>query len=308
MAVSANCLRVDVVRASRSGTGTGTHSIFRTVPTAWTSDRSGTCAPVLSVAFHGGEHTVGGTELAQRTLTGAVALGERPAVGQAGGAGRVLGGTDVVAAPVDRHGLVGEPAQRLDRLRVPVGGVVEGVDLEDVAVVLLERTGGGELLGLLTGQPGVPGRLAARAVGGGAGDADALGDAVAVPVDLDDRAAARSARVLGQAREVRHGQAERVDGSRMSWLFTRTVPPHLERKVARAQRPAARRPRRHRSRCRRRGRDGVSVRRTCASSTGASLHAQPAPWLNCVRRQVDTGRPTTGHDHRGSHAVGPTTT
>jgi hypothetical protein len=93
----------------------------------------------------------------------------------------------VVAVLVDREGLVRVAAERLERDRV--GGLAVAPDLEDVAVVL--QAGGAVRLGLglLTGQPGAPRRVAAGAVGEGAGDADPLAEVLAVPVDRDHGAA-----------------------------------------------------------------------------------------------------------------------
>jgi hypothetical protein len=163
--------------------------------------------------LHRRQHAVGRPERAQRALAGPVALRWRPAVDQPGRVGRVLGEVDVTAARVDRRRLVLETAQRQDRLGVQVGVAVERVDLEDVPVVLLEAVGPGEGVDLLARQPGVPGRLAARAVGPRPGDPDPLGGPVAVAADLDDRAAPRGARVVGQAVQVRDDQvvgAERL--------------------------------------------------------------------------------------------------
>jgi hypothetical protein len=95
------------------------------------------------------------------------------------------------------------PAERLVRLRVAVGLLVVGVDLEDVAVALAR-----DLLGLLAGQPRVPRRLAARAVRARAGEADVLADAVALVVDLDRRRPAERRLVVDEARDV--GDAERL--------------------------------------------------------------------------------------------------
>ena len=155
---------------------------------------------------HGGEHPVGGAEVGERAGSPPESLGCLPAVEQAVGLGGVLGEVDVAAVGVDRDGLVLEPAQRQDRLRVLVGRRVERVDLEDVAVVALEAVGSGQGVDLLAGQPGVPRGHAAGAVGGGAGDADVLPDSVAVPVDLDDGGAPSGPGIVGQAVEVRHGQ------------------------------------------------------------------------------------------------------
>ncbi len=101
-------------------------------------------------------------------------------------------------ARVDDHGLVGVPAEGLDRLRVAVGAPVVRVDLEHVPVVLGHAVLAREVLGLLAGQPGLPGGGAARAVGRRTGDAHPFGDLAAAP-DLDDRAAAGRGRVVDEA-------------------------------------------------------------------------------------------------------------
>jgi hypothetical protein len=90
-----------------------------------------------------------------------------------------------VAPRVDDERLVRVAPERLDRLRVAVGVLVIGIDLEDVAVRLTF-----DRLGLLAGQPGVPRRAPAGAVRVGPREADVLADAAAVPVDLDVRRAA----------------------------------------------------------------------------------------------------------------------
>jgi hypothetical protein len=103
-----------------------------------------------------------------------------------------------VAPRVDDERLVRVAPERLDRLRVAVGVLVVGVDLEDVAVRLAF-----DRLGLLAGQPRVPRRAPARAVRVGAGEADVLADAAAVAVDLDRRRAAEGLVVVDEARHVR---------------------------------------------------------------------------------------------------------
>jgi hypothetical protein len=110
----------------------------------------------------------------------------------------------VASLGVDDDSLVGVAAQGLDGLGVEVGLAVVGVDLEDVAVVLGEALGTGLVLGLLAGEPGVPGGAAARAVGGGAGDADPLGHVVTVPGDLDDGDAVGRSRGVDEALGERH--------------------------------------------------------------------------------------------------------
>src|ERR1700755_2467223 len=54
-------------------------------------------------------------------------------------------------------------------------------------------------------------------------------------------------------------------------------------------------------------RGGGSVRRTCASSAGARLHAQPAPWLNWVRRRVGRESDMDAPYDRGPYDRGVTT-
>ena len=141
-----------------------------------------------------------GAQLAAAVLE---ALRRGPAVEEAVGAGRVLGEVGVAALGVDDDGLVGVAAEGLDGLGVAVGAAVVGVDLEDVAVVLGHAVLAGLVLVLLAGEPGAPRGAAARAVGGGARDADPLGDLAAGP-DLDDRAAAGRGRVVDEALGERH--------------------------------------------------------------------------------------------------------
>jgi hypothetical protein len=93
---------------------------------------------------------------------------------------------------------MGVPAEELQGDRVLVGLAVERVDLEDVSVVLLERSTG-TLLGLLAGQPGVPGSDTAGTVLQRARHADVLADPLAVPADLDVGRAATCTGVVRQA-------------------------------------------------------------------------------------------------------------
>src|SRR5699024_8953175 len=115
-------------------------------------------------------HVPVGGELVERALALRVAGRRGPAVEEAARARRVLGEVDLTGPRVDRGGLVGEPAEELqrDRRRVDVGPLALRVDLEDVPVVLLEAVAPGALLGLLAGQPRAPGRDAAGAVVDGA--------------------------------------------------------------------------------------------------------------------------------------------
>ena len=109
-----------------------------------------------------------------------------------------------MAAPGVHHdGFMGVTAQRLDGLGVAARAAVRGVDLEDIAVVLGHAVLAGPVLGLLTGQPGAPRGVAARAVGGGAGEPHPLGDLVAA--HLDDRAAAGRGGVVDEALGERDG-------------------------------------------------------------------------------------------------------
>jgi hypothetical protein len=153
-----------------------------------------------------GEHTVDRAEPAQRPLATGVAARRCPAVEQAVGLRGVLGQVDRAAARVDRGRLVFEAAQGLDRLRVAVGPLVERVHLEDVPVVLAETVLTGAGVDLLAGQPRVPRRLPARAVGRGAGDTDPLPGPATVATDLDDRAATGRGGVVDEAVYVRDGQ------------------------------------------------------------------------------------------------------
>src|SRR5690606_35386765 len=78
------------------------------------------------------------------------------------------------------------------------------VDLEDEAVVLGVAVGAGLVLGLLAGQPGVPGRRSARAVDGRTGDGDPLRADPAVRVQGQRGAAALALRIVGEAVDGRH--------------------------------------------------------------------------------------------------------
>ena len=103
---------------------------------------------------------------------------------------RVFGQVDP-APTVEGHGLMLEAAHSPDRLGVAKG---PGVDLEDVAVWLAEH-----LVGLLAGQPGLPGGSPARAVGEGPRQADAVGPQPAAPADPQGRCAADALGIVGGA-------------------------------------------------------------------------------------------------------------
>ena len=141
-------------------------------------------------------------------------LRRRPAVEQAVRGARVLGQVDAAALRVDREGLVGVAAERLDGLgdRLAVGEDLEGVAVVarvDPAGAVLAGPGGAALgLGLLAGQPAAPGGRAAGAVGQRAGDADPLPQVATPVVGLDHRApaAVERRRVVDGALDVRHAQ------------------------------------------------------------------------------------------------------
>ncbi|CAM5508519.1 hypothetical protein SFUMM280S_09891 [Streptomyces fumanus] len=99
-----------------------------------------------------------------------------------------------------------EAAHRGQRDRA--GAVRVGrVDLEDEAVVLGVAVGAGSVLGLLAGQPGVPGGRPARAVDGRTGDGDPLGEHPVVGVEGEGGTAALAGRVVGEALDGGDGDA-----------------------------------------------------------------------------------------------------
>lgn len=110
----------------------------------------------------------------------------------------------MAALRVDDDGLVVVTPEELQGFGVPVGAPVGRVDLEDVTVVPGHAVDAGPVGVLLAGEPGAPRGAAARAVGGGARDADPLGDP-AVGAHLDDGAAAGRGGVVDQALGERHG-------------------------------------------------------------------------------------------------------
>ena len=137
------------------------------------------------------------------------ALGRGPSVEQAVRVGGVLGLVDLTGGRVDRSRFVLEPAEGTDGLRVAVGVLVVGVDLEDVAVPPPQSVAGsGHLVGLLAGEPGLPGRRGPGAVDEGARQAHVLTDPIAAAIDLDGGRAAEGALVVDQARQVRHAVQE----------------------------------------------------------------------------------------------------
>jgi hypothetical protein len=148
---------------------------------------------------HRGELSGARVEGLERAAAAAEPGGWGPPVDGAVGVGGVLGEVDGEGVGVDAAGLVDEPAEGFDRLRVSVGLQVDRVDLEDVAVTVL--------VGLLAGQPGAPGGDPASAVGGGPGECDGLPDELAVGGGLDDGAAAAGVLAPGVAAQVRDGAA-----------------------------------------------------------------------------------------------------
>jgi hypothetical protein len=84
-----------------------------------------------------------------------LSLNSLRAIGYATPRSVMLGEVDAVGVRVDGDRLVRVPAEELERHRVLVRLPVRRVDLEDVAVVLLEHAVR-PLLRLLAGQPGVP--------------------------------------------------------------------------------------------------------------------------------------------------------
>ncbi len=206
--VRSNCLRVEVVRASRSGTAF--QRTFSVVPRRGVHRQVG-----HEGAAVGRVHRLEGPGVVGEVVEAAAARGvavRAPAVEQAVGAAGVLGAVDVAAPGVDDDGLVREAPEGLDRAGVVRVARVVRVDLEDVAVVLADVLGGvGQLLGLLAGEPGAPRADPAGAVGPGAGERDDLGDAPAAAVDGDRRRAALGAAlVVGDAGAVGHGGRHRV--------------------------------------------------------------------------------------------------
>jgi hypothetical protein len=111
----------------------------------------------------------------------------------------VLGEVGGALPRVDGHRLVLEPAQRGDRLRVPAP---ERVDLVHVAVLHAVD----DLVGLLAGQPGAPGRGAAGTVGRRARQAHRMGQEPAVAVHHQRGGASGAVGVVCVARHVGHGR------------------------------------------------------------------------------------------------------
>ncbi len=122
---------------------------------------------------------------------------------------RVLGLVHDPGARVDRDRLVLEAAHRGQRYGA--GAVrIRAVHLEDEAVVLGVTVGPGPVLGLLTGQPGVPRGAPTGAVHRRPGDGDAFGEDVVPSVELQRRTPALAHRVVREPLDGRYGD-RRVD-------------------------------------------------------------------------------------------------
>ena len=164
---------------------------------------------VLVEALHGLQpadlHGTLGGEGVQRPLSRDEPGGRGPAEVQPVRSAGVLGEVDRAGGRVDRRRLVGVPAQELQRegRSAEVRGLARGVHLEDVAVVLGEGPSGPGL-GLLTGEPGAPGRDSSGAVVPRAGDRRVLLDHGVVGIEHDRRGATDAAGVVDETVDVWH--------------------------------------------------------------------------------------------------------